>query len=1285
MKKRLGVEEKMLEDQSVFNLKEKGIIQVTKGSLKEILEGGPGHEVQVDFWVLYNSERPLFVKSVATNLLHDPTVRGILFSGSETTAFVETEGSLKKRYALEQLINKISTKFVNANAEDLPLIYQESLRMLGEYEQADRTYIFLIHHELQEMENIYEWTAEGIAPEIHNLKHLPYEMNLLTMVTLARGDVFIVPDVEHMDDLFQYEQEVYKAQDIKSVMLIPIFSENKLIGFFGLDAVREKRDWVEKDEYVLRQLGDIYAAGLTKGRMISELKRNESLLASTELIAKSGSWRYSFITKRFTFSEGLRQLFELQQKEDSIPIQHFTQMIAEKGKTPFLRHLVAAVQGDLTSSGQFMLETPSGQFKHVQYFVKRGDTLENSHNEVYGYCLDVTHKQQAERYLRFQSQVLTQVNDAIFVTNVGLQLVYLNRAAESFHLLYRAFKQDAEISLDQLLEPSTLRKGTLEAIQQQLQLHEVWKGFLSWYQEGQEIPVELSASLLRNEDGDPIGYSFVMRDLTALRQQEALARQAQTIVENSTAILFTVNPAENFRITYITENVQHFGYCAADLVDAGVSLLDLVHEEDRPTIEAFYSSENRAEDMVFSGEYRLRCADGRYIWVSDKSTNTLQQGSGMVLHEGVIQDITEQKKYREALERGQRLYRLLASNLPGTGVLLLTPELEILVAEGSVLQEWEPDTRALERRAMTDFQGAHWATLQEAVKGSQRNQAMKVITFSHQERYYEAYCNPIIEKNQLQSMLVVIRDIHHEFTYQQALKESESKYRTLVEESTEIIFSISSDLRLSYISPNVTQYFGYSPEEVLGLSILRLISEEDREVFEQSLDAVDPYDFFAQHQFLEFKLRTKEGVLKVLSSNGKLVYGEDGEVTSYMGVARDITHLKETQKALYYAKIKAEEALRVKSQFLSIMSHEIRTPMNAVIGISHLLLQDNPRLDQLENLKTLQFSAENLMALINDILDFNKIDSGKLQLEHIPFQLKDNIQKIVRSYSYTASEKGLRLKADVQEGIPEQVLGDPTRISQILNNLVSNALKFTESGHVLLRVVLKEKTDRSVQLLFEVEDTGIGIPDDKKESIFEAFTQASSETTRKYGGTGLGLAIVKRLIEMHGSDIQVKDNFYGGTTFSFLLEFTYETVTEKPKEVRAVEEDQAYFSRLRVLVAEDNMVNQLMIRKFMERWGVGNIRLVDNGEEVLKALEEESADLLLLDLQMPVMDGFEAARLIRSNPLKPYADIPIIALTASSIVDIQQDIRAAGIYDHMGKPFDPQELKKKLMQVAQQL
>ncbi len=385
---------------------------------------------------------------------------------------------------------------------------------------------------------------------------------------------------------------------------------------------------------------------------------------------------------------------------------------------------------------------------------------------------------------------------------------------------------------------------------------------------------------------------------------------------------------------------------------------------------------------------------------------------------------------------------------------------------------------------------------------------------------------------------------------------------------------------------------------------------------------------------------------------------------------------KEISASLEKAKTKAEEAATAKAQFLSTMSHEIRTPMNAVIGLTNLLIEDNPKKNQVENLQALKFSGENLLTLINDILDFSKIEAGKIEFESSVFHLSQLVSGIEHTLGLHANEKGIDFRCSVDEKIPDELIGDSTRISQILNNLVSNAIKFTLDGSVTMEANLVMLAHTDVTIHFRVSDTGIGIPADKLDAIFDNFSQASSDTTRKFGGTGLGLAITKKLLEMHGSQIEVDSEINRGSVFSFTLTLRRALDTDRAADDAANFTDQEAFSGLlgvKVLVAEDNHMNVMVIRQYLKKWGIV-FDIVENGLLAVEKARENSYNLVLMDLQMPEMDGFTATEQIRAFA----PDLPIIALTASAMLEVKDRVYQVGMNDFVPKPFVPGELYHKL-------
>ncbi len=367
-----------------------------------------------------------------------------------------------------------------------------------------------------------------------------------------------------------------------------------------------------------------------------------------------------------------------------------------------------------------------------------------------------------------------------------------------------------------------------------------------------------------------------------------------------------------------------------------------------------------------------------------------------------------------------------------------------------------------------------------------------------------------------------------------------------------------------------------------------------------------------------------------------------------------------------------------KTNFLSTMSHELRTPLNSVIGMTNILIQDDPNDQQMENLKVLKFSAENLLSLINNILDFNKIESENIVLEEIPFNVAELFKNIQNALRSKADEKGVDLRMRVDEEITlYRVIGDPTRLSQVLINIVDNALKFTHKGYVSLSAETLSFYDDRLTIRFQIEDTGIGISEEKQQLIFEPFKQAARNVTRMYGGTGLGLPIVKHLLHLSGSEIHISSRVEQGTTFWFDITYRVTDSSVYPPQKEALQEKKDVQKAWKILLAEDNKVNVLIVRKLFALWGI-SLKVAENGEEAIALLLKEDFDVVLMDIHMPVMDGLETSAVIRKLDDVRKSNVKIIALTASVSEEMKKDVFKVGMNDYISKPFKPEELLQKL-------
>jgi signal transduction histidine kinase/CheY-like chemotaxis protein len=401
------------------------------------------------------------------------------------------------------------------------------------------------------------------------------------------------------------------------------------------------------------------------------------------------------------------------------------------------------------------------------------------------------------------------------------------------------------------------------------------------------------------------------------------------------------------------------------------------------------------------------------------------------------------------------------------------------------------------------------------------------------------------------------------------------------------------------------------------------------------------------------------------------IFNAKGEVIGITGISRDITELKNKQFELIRAKEDADAANLAKQQFLSMMSHEVRNQLNAIIGLSKILMEESPKPDQMEHLAPLNFSAEHLLDLINDMLDFSKIEAGKIDLVDSEFNIREMLVNLKNSFAIKANENGIALKSNLDKLLPDIIIGDSTRLSQILTNLVSNAIKFTTEGEVSINVKVLKALQNKIRIEFRVSDTGVGIPAEKQEEIFDPFVQTSHGASK--GGTGLGLAITRKLIELQKGEINLESTEGKGSDFIFRLE--YKLPVKQKGTASEVHEGEALkdFKDIRILLVEDNHINKLIASRYLEKWGA-HVDTADNGLLALEHLTKSTYDIILMDLQMPEMDGFEATKKIRNNGDFAIKDIPIIALTASALVEVREEVIEAGMNDFITKPFNPVEL-----------
>lgn len=544
----------------------------------------------------------------------------------------------------------------------------------------------------------------------------------------------------------------------------------------------------------------------------------------------------------------------------------------------------------------------------------------------------------------------------------------------------------------------------------------------------------------------------------------------------------------------------------------------------------------------------------------------------------------------------------------------------------------------------------------------------------------------LVESNDHKRIVLLVRNITHIKQAEDTLKDVQEKLLLTNQDLERTVELLEKSQHLTLIGG--WEYFLDRKEFFFTKEMWNLFEMGDRAMSEIKPD----YEFITP----EFRTIVKTAFGKLLRNGtkvdkeiayftfkGRTFWGRTiaepvytgNRITSIKGAVIDVTGHKELRDEYIRARELAESASHAKTEFLSVMSHEIRTPMHAILGFVNLLLEDELSTKHQQYVNNMKYAAEQLLTLLNDILDYNKLEAGKVDIEHIPFSLNELVENATMSFLPKAMEKNIRLVCETDKNIPPMLVGDPFRLGQVISNLLSNAIKFTSQGYVKLNVEQLYTIDKQSAILFTIKDTGIGISQSKMGKIFESFTQEESSTTRMYGGSGLGLSISQKILSLFRSDIKVKSTKHKGSEFSFEIIFDHVDGKDDPGPTEPANE--RTLSGLRILLVEDNETNALIFSRFAQKWGAVVTHVFD-GKSAVEQVYKATFDLILMDIQMPEMDGFQATAEIR----KFNADIPIIALTADSLADTHVKVLKSGMDDLVVKPFDPVEFAVKLLRFS---
>lgn len=813
--------------------------------------------------------------------------------------------------------------------------------------------------------------------------------------------------------------------------------------------------------------------------------------------------------------------------------------------------------------------------------------------------------------------------------------------------------------------------------------------------------------------GGPSRLCGTHQDISVRKQSEHNLQRAYQIISQSAAVVLKWNNSEGLPIEFATENArQLFGYSVEHLITGNVFYLNLLHPDDIGVFLRELASADNDPDCweITHQPYRVITQNGGVKWVQDRKMLVRNEQGKIVDYQGLVTDITQQRQQTSAIRN------IISSNLRQNANSLLD-NLTLLAAEtlgadfaliaevpdsgharslsmcargkivanrrfslwGSPCSEVASGvTRCLERDAATQYPNAAW------LRRNQVDGYLGVPLLDKQQNSFGfisvSYCRPIPDiQFATDTLQLFALQITAELERSRAIDAlQDQKQRLLDAQSISHIGDWRWHLPDNHFSWSDEMYRITATDKSLFTptfsSILTtLIHPDDRHLFKMTMqNGVRSGTIDFRHRIV-----LNDNQLRHVHQRGKVIRDTQHKIVGIQGTMQDITDRLHTEQRLLEAKQQAEQATRVKSEFLANMSHEIRTPMNAIIGLVELCLNSKINVKQRDYLERVETASRSLMTIIDDILDFSKMEAGKLNLESTPFLLEEVLDNVFSTMSELCASKGIKLIIPPAHQNYHAVIGDPQRLRQVFINLIGNAIKFTEAGEVRVYITEIGRSEQQTHLQFSISDTGIGMNAEKQAKLFQAFSQGDSSITRNYGGTGLGLIISKQLVEQMGGTISVFSQEHIGSTFTFSVKLgitCLASVRQAQCQQRRPVVDTQKLQRIsgaKVLLVEDNEVNRIVAIELLEQAHV-KVDTAENGEIALSKLKQNSYDCVLMDVQMPVMDGYETTKQLRSIP--GCHALPVIAMTANAMSNDRDRCVQADMNDFISKPILPEKL-----------
>lgn len=1021
----------------------------------------------------------------------------------------------------------------------------------------------------------------------------------------------------------------------------------------------------------------------------NELRHKEQRLNLVSKLGKTGSFEYDLTTREITWSPGTYEIFEKNITDGPPTVEEFFEHIHPDDLHIVLDAMQQSRKGIEHVSTDYRIITYKGNLKYASNITQPEYNEAGEIIRVIGSTTDITERKETERELRLNRQHLEEAQD---LARLGSWRLYPaeNRIwwSDGCFKIWERPKELGEPSLEEFLQSIHIsdRQRVVNSLKNLLQ---VGVGNIVDYRivnnKGNLKHVYVRSKTAFTPDGSIDHFFGTIIDLTEVKEAERKLRKSEDLLNEAQKLAFIGSWEYDPSTEIISWSDGHFKLWERDKANGSPTLqeyLETIDEDYRDILR------KRLEELMNDGgraelEYTVKLPSGRKAFMKSVAYAEMDSEARLQRMYGTVIDVTERHE-RELKIRSSEESLLEAQTLSRMGSWEYDLKDKQLNWSAGMYDLWKRD-KNLPPPTLHEFLKTVHEEDRDLVSNMFRkiysdgeSQELEFRLISGENEWLYTYARVFARyspENSMISLHGTIMDISERKRNEELLKESE---RSLVEAQ-----EMSRSGNFSYNFEDGSRQWSSGMFKLLGLTdnIIPPVTETRKWLKEGEIERIAKYYevILASDEGgeIEFEINTPGGRTLILLAHSKPVKDSKGKLIQITGTVTDITQQAEAQKILIEMRDRSEEMIKAKEYFLANISHELKTPLNGILGMARLLQKTDLNPTQRKYTDILNSTAGNLLVIINDILDVAKMESGKLALESIPFDLRQVADQAVQVQMFRAEEKDLALRHFQIGNPPPLVIGDPYRLNQILLNLLSNAIKFTQTGEIVVTQQTLSETNEDVIIEFAVQDTGIGISKEKAEKIFESFMQVHDNTHQHYGGTGLGLTISRTLVEMQGGSIHVDSEPGKGSRFYFRIPYKK---AASDAEVSTAQQrfDLKNLGALRILLAEDNRVNQFITEAMLLDWGF-KVDIADNGLQALELVKKNNYDLILMDIQMPGMSGVEATRTIRMMDDKIKSHIPIIALTANTTKNAQRKFLAEGMNDCLVKPFKEETLFRRIL------